>query len=85
MIKNGNTKLHATQTGVRYSSDSRNCLIVSLGEMLVAPDKRTLLSFGNCLPETKEGVYFCLHNNVWGTNFVMWFEDDMKYRFVFKV
>jgi hypothetical protein len=85
VIKNGNRKLHATQTGVRYRGDTRNCSISSLDAPLVAPGERTLLNFDNRLPNADEGVHFCLHNNVWGTNFVMWFEDDMKYRFVFKV
>jgi hypothetical protein len=44
-----------------------------------------LLNFDNQLPEAKDGVHFCLHNNVWGTNFMMWFGDDMKYRFIMKL
>ena len=27
-------------------------------------------------------MHFCLYNNVWGTNFVMWFDDDMQFRFL---
>jgi hypothetical protein len=59
-------------------------LSINLDPPLVAPGEGTLLNFDNRLPEVKDGIHFCLHNNVWGTNFRMWFEDDMKYRFVFK-
>ncbi|HEY3388179.1 MAG TPA: DUF5054 domain-containing protein, partial [Prolixibacteraceae bacterium] len=85
VIKNGNRKLHAALEGVRFESKTNNCSITSLDAPLVAQGERNLLNFDNRLPEANEGVHFCLHNNVWGTNFVMWFEDDMKYRFVLKV
>ena len=26
-----------------------------------------------------------LHNNVWGTNFTMWFDDDLRFRFVLEL
>jgi len=84
VIKDGNRKMHAAIYGVRFENSKNNCSIQSWDAPLVAPGERTLLNFDNRLPEAKEGVHFCLHNNVWGTNFIMWFEDDMKYRFVFK-
>jgi len=84
VIKNGNRKMHAAIYGIRYENNKNNCAIQSFDAPLVAPGERTLLNFDNRLPEAREGVHFCLHNNVWGTNFIMWFEDDMKYRFVFR-
>ena len=85
VIRNGNRKLHSTQDGVRFESPNNKCAIASFDAPLVAPGERSLLNFDNRLPEANDGVHFCLHDNVWGTNFAMWFEDDMKYRFVFKV
>jgi len=84
VIKNGNRKLHAIIEDVRIENGTNKCSIQSLDAPLAAPGEKTLLNFDNQLPEAKEGIHFCLHNNVWGTNFMMWFEDDMKYRFVFK-
>jgi hypothetical protein len=26
-------------------------------------------------------MHFNLYNNVWGTNFPMWYEDDARFRF----
>jgi hypothetical protein len=84
VVKDGNRKLHAINYDVRFENSSNHCFIESMDAPLIAPGERTLLNFDNKLPEADQGVHFCLHNNVWGTNFMMWFEDDMKYRFVFK-
>lgn len=48
---------------------------------LVSPGDRALLNFDNAILAQDGGMHFCLCNNVWGTNFVMWFEDDMQFRF----
>ena len=84
VVKDGNRKLHAVKEEVRYEDGDTKCTIRSLDAALAAPGERNLLNFDNQLPEVDGGIHFCLHNNVWGTNFRMWFEDDMKYRFVFK-
>ncbi|NOG48471.1 MAG: hypothetical protein HND48_02750 [Chloroflexi bacterium] len=52
--------------------------------MLVAPGRPSLLDFHNRLPDMSGGVHFNLYNNVWGTNFPMWFEDDARFRFVLR-
>jgi hypothetical protein len=85
VVTDGNRKLHAIQNDVRLEDSDQNCIIESLDAPLVAPGERNLLNFDNRLPDAKEGVHFCLHNNVWGTNFMMWFGDDMKYRFKMKI
>lgn len=85
VVKDGNRKLHASINGIRLQESTADCSIVSPDAPLVAPGERNLLNFDNRLPEVSGGVHFCLHNNVWGTNFAMWFDEDMKYRFVLKV
>lgn len=30
---------------------------------------------------TRDGISYILHDNVWGTNFPLWYEDNAKYRF----
>jgi hypothetical protein len=85
IVKNGNRKLHSYTTGVRYEEIEKKCTIDSLDAALVATGERNILNFDNRLHESGDGVHFCLHNNLWGTNYMMWFGDDMKYRFVIKV
>ena len=61
---------------------NETCEIESLDAPLAAPYGRNLLRRTN---ETKkQELYFNLYNNVWNTNFPMWFTDDAKFRFVMK-
>lgn len=83
IVKNGNRKMHAASENVFLNGGELECSVLSLDAPLVALGEMTLLNFDNKLPEVAEGVHFCLHNNVWGTNFRMWFEDNMQYRFIF--
>jgi hypothetical protein len=81
VIKNGGHKMHAITKLIRYADKSDTMKIDTLDAPLVAPGERTLLNFDNAKPAAGDGVHFCLCNNVWGTNFVMWFGEDMQYRF----
>ena len=75
VVKNGGRKLHAIQDGIRYEGKSGTLRITSLDAPLVAPSERSLLNFDNAPANPDNGMHFCLCNNVWGTNFVMWFDD----------
>ena len=81
VVRNGGRKLHAVQKGVSAGEENGRVIIESLDAPLVAPAERNLLNFDNALPLPGDGMHFCLYNNVWGTNFTMWFEDDMQFRF----
>lgn len=72
-------RLHATDMGVKYNGLS----IETVDAHLVAPQEPSLLNFVEDEPRDK-GIYFNLHNNLWGTNFPMWYEDDARFRFVIK-
>jgi hypothetical protein len=80
VVRNGNRHLHAV-SGVTYQ-DPRGALhIESLDAPLVAPGESSLVNFNNKQPALKKGMHFNLFNNVWGTNFPMWYEDDALFRF----
>lgn len=46
---------------------------------LVAPYGRNLLKYN--LADLKQDMYFNLYNNIWNTNFPMWYSDDAIFRF----
>ena len=77
VVSRGGRALHAIQDMV---IDER-VLVENLDSPLVAPGRMSLLDFTNKLPDMKGGVHFNLYNNIWGTNFPMWFGDNMTYRF----
>ncbi|MCF7976220.1 MAG: DUF5054 domain-containing protein [Phycisphaerae bacterium] len=84
VIKDGARKLHALEHGIRYSDAHHSLTINTWDAPLVAPGERSLLNFDNALPAAEDGMHVCLGNNVWGTNFVMWFDHDMKFRFTLR-
>ncbi|WP_314584389.1 DUF5054 domain-containing protein [Paenibacillus terrigena] len=81
VVKNGNRNLHGVQSGLYYAGADGTAFIETLDAPIVCPGERRILEFDNTFVPLDRGFHFNLHNNVWGTNFVMWFEDDMKYRF----
>ena len=80
VVENGNRNLHAVEEIVNKSSHG-NLSLSSLDAPLMAPGRPALLNFNNDLPELESGIHFNLHNNVWGTNFPMWYEDNARFRF----
>lgn len=81
VVNNGQCRLHATDYGVIYNELS----IESVDTALVAPQFPSLLNFNNDKPNDSDGVYFNLYNNVWGTNFPMWYDEDARFRFNLKI
>jgi hypothetical protein len=81
VVENGNRHLHVVGRGVRLENKQNALLISPLDSALVAPGQRSLLDFNNDLPDLSQGMHFCLLNNLWGTNFPMWFEEDCRFRF----
>lgn len=85
VVKNGNRNLHAVNTGVYYDGSDGKVQIETLDAPVVSPGERRLLQFDNSFASLDGGMHFNLHNNIWGTNFRMWFEEDMKFRFTIKI
>lgn len=78
VIENGNRHLHGVDFGVKAGEIT----IQTLDAGLVAPGKPSLLDFNNEQPDLREGLWFNLYNNIWGTNFPMWYSEDARFRFV---
>ncbi len=70
--------ISAADKGVR----NREIEILTLDSALVAPFGRRLLRYGE--DRGNEDMYFNLYNNIWNTNFPMWYKDDAMFRFVIK-
>ena len=81
VVLDGNRKLHAIDRGVSYDDGDMRMKIHSLDAPLVAPGSTSLLDFNNRQPNLLKGMHFNLYNNVWGTNFPMWFGEDALFRF----
>ena len=85
VVKGGNRNLHGVIDGVSYRDTASGFMLETPDAFLVAPGRRALLDFDNQQPDMTKGLHFCLVNNLTGTNFTMWFEDDMQFRFNLKM
>ena len=81
IVLDGQRSLHATDCGIKYDE----LFLKTEDTALVAPEKPSLLNFTNELPNKNSPVYFNLYNNVWGTNFPMWYSEDARFRFTVKI
>lgn len=82
VIPDGNRKLHGIGEGIFYFEENiRQFQIQSLDAPLVAPGDPSLLDFNNEQPRLEKGMHFNLYNNIWGTNFPMWYEEPARFRF----
>ena len=79
VTNNGSRNLHAVQ-----SVEMGNYEIINRHSPLVSVGKGKILEFDNRFENVKtDGLSFVLYNNVWGTNFPLWYEDNA--RFVFDI
>lgn len=81
VVKNGNRNLHGVLSGVSYEGGEGKVRIDTYDAPLLSPGTQRLLRFDNRYPDLEGGMHFNLNNNIWGTNFPMWYEEDAKFRF----
>lgn len=74
----GSPLIMATDKGVK----NNRVQIETQDAVLVAPFGRRLLDFEK-FPHGQD-LYFNLYNNIWNTNFPMWYSDDTRFRFKIK-
>lgn len=80
VTNNGSRNLHAVQNIEmgKYEIVNRHSPLVSVG-------KGKILEFDNKFEDIKQdGLSFVLYNNVWGTNFPLWYEDNARFQFEIK-
>ena len=81
VVRGGNRHMHAISDGLHYG-DPRGAL--SIGTMdapVVALGVRAPMNFSNAQPQLNKGIHFSLYNNAWGTNYIQWFGENMRFRF----
>ncbi len=71
----GSPLIAAVDKGIRNS----RALIETYDAPLVAPYGRKLLHYNE--KNSERDMYFNLYNNIWNTNFPMWYSDDAVFRF----
>lgn len=81
VVAGGNRQMHGIDGYVDLITSRGTLRVRSLDAPLVVVGERNALNYSTCLPDLRQGVHFCLYNNLWGTNFSMWWEGSIRYRF----
>jgi hypothetical protein len=81
VIKGGNRQMHCIDNYVDLITDKGTIRITSLDAPIVAVGERSALNYSTEQPDITRGIHFCLINNLWGTNFALWWEGSVSYRF----
>ncbi len=83
VVRDGNRRLHAV-AAAEYRNAGDALRLDTLDAPLLAPGEPSLLNFSNRQPLIQHGMHVNLYNNVWGTNFPMWYDEDARFRFVLR-
>src|SRR5450432_2411820 len=81
VVTGGNRAMHAVLGGRRYNGPEGALRIETLDAPVLALGERMPVNFTRNQPDLAKGLHFCLFNNGWGTNYVQWFGEDMRFRF----
>lgn len=85
IAENGNRKLSCVEN-VQTKLGDKNLKIINKHSPLVGLGKVNILHFNNEYGDlSKDGLSYILHNNVWGTNFPLWYSDNAYFEFILTV
>lgn len=84
-VSMGGRNLHAVfNTEVKCNNQSYK--IINRHSPLVSIGRGKILHFDNKFEDAvKDGLTYVLYNNVWGTNFPLWYEDNAYFKFEIRV
>ena len=76
--------MHAVSTGFSHVGDKESIVIETLDSPVIALGEKSPLNFSISQPDLTGGIHCNLFNNAWGTNYIMWFQENMRFRFVLR-
>jgi uncharacterized protein DUF5054 len=84
VVQSGNRHMHALSRGFGYKDDNGVFFVETLDAPVVTLGTKSPLPFSNRQPDLSPGVHCNLFNNAWGTNYIMWFGEDMRFRLLLR-
>lgn len=82
VVSKGNRQMHGIDRYVDLVTSSGTFRIWSDAAFLVNVGEARGINYSTEYPDKRGGIHFNLSNNLWGTNFAMWNEGSLTYRFV---
>jgi hypothetical protein len=81
VVEGGNRHMHAISDQISCRQGDRSLSILTQDAPLIALGVQSPLYFTREQPQLDKGIHFNLFNNAWGTNYIMWYAEDMRFRF----
>lgn len=83
IVPDGSRNLNVTQSFV-FRAGEDDFVLEDMNGMPLSPDGGKLLRFDNVFGDFADGVSYYLYNNVWGTNYPLWYGDNARFSFVLR-
>jgi hypothetical protein len=84
VVEKGSKNLHAVKNAI-FKNDKNTIKISNFITPLISIGKGKILEFDNKFEKLSDGISYVLYNNVWGTNFPLWYEENAHFEFVIGV
>jgi hypothetical protein len=84
VVASGNRHMHGLGKGFEYREAGHRFAVETVDAPVVALGARTPLGFSDAQPDLSAGIHSSLFNNAWGTNYIMWYGEDMRFRYVLR-
>jgi hypothetical protein len=84
VVASGNRHMHCLQKGFAHESGGHRFEVETIDAPVVALGMLSPLFFSNEQPDLSKGIHSCLFNNAWGTNYIMWYGEDVRARYVLR-
>jgi hypothetical protein len=84
VVRNGARTMHAVSTGFSWRGDGAVFSVETTDSPLIALGERSPLNFSPELPDLTAGIHSCLFNNAWGTNYILWYGENLRVRYVLR-
>lgn len=85
VVEKGNRQMHGIDRFVDIVTSQGTVRIWSKDAFLVNIGEPCGLNYSLQYPDKKGGIHFNLGNNLWNTNFSMWWEGSITYRFTIEL
>lgn len=82
VVPAGSRHLHALSTSFGYRDKDGEFKVEVIDAPLIALGEKSPLNFSRSQPDLRHGIHSSLFNNAWGTNYLMWYGENMRFRFV---
>ncbi len=80
VVSMGGKNLHAVEK-CEFASGAGEFELINRHSPLISIGKGKILEYDNKIESIEDGISYVLYDNVWGTNFPQWYEDNAKFSF----